>query len=108
MANVFKNAHLADVDTTYVELYATPAATTSVVLGLALVNKTQATVLVDVKFRDQGTGDRMILNQVEIPIGTTLEVLSGQKYILEATDTIEIKCDATNGIDAFMGIMEIS
>ena len=49
-----------------------------------------------------------MLNDVSIPAGSTLEVLSGQKYILEDTDTIQAKASATNSLDVVMGVMEIS
>ena len=39
---------------------------------------------------------------------TTLEVLQGQKYILETGDLLKIKAGTANAIDAVAGLMEIT
>ena len=45
MANTFKNAALANVsNSSYQTLYTTPAATQTVILGLAIANKTTAAI----------------------------------------------------------------
>jgi hypothetical protein len=49
-----------------------------------------------------------MLTSVDIPAGSTLEVLSGQKYILEATDDIQVKSNTASSLDVVMGVMEIS
>ena len=108
MANVFKSAQAADVGTSYSTVYTVPSATTTVILGMSLCNKTGATVKIDVLLKKAGTTDYQMLNQVEIPTGVTLEVLSGQKYIMQATDVIQVKSDALTSVDVVMGIMEIS
>jgi len=108
MANTFKNAHLTQIGTGYSTVYAAPAATTTVVLAVSLCNITTGTISVDVQFRDSGSSARKILTGVDIPAGSTLEILSGQKYILEATDDIQIKSDTASSLDVVMGVMEIT
>ena len=50
MANTFKNAFAASVNhSAYVDLYTVPSATTTVILGLALCNKTANAVNVQCK-----------------------------------------------------------
>ena len=39
---------------------------------------------------------------------TTLEVLAGQKYILETTDVLRVKSGTASALDAILGIMEIT
>jgi len=107
MANTFKNAH-AQVGTGYSTVYTTPSATTTVILAVSLCNTTTGTISVDVQFRDGGSTGRKILTSVDIPAGSTLEILSGQKYILEATDDIQIKSDTASSLDVVMGVMEIT
>ena len=47
MANTFKNAFAASVNhSAYVDLYTVPSSTTTVILGLALCNKTANAVTV--------------------------------------------------------------
>lgn len=108
MANTFKNAHSAGVGTSYTTVYAAPSATTSVVLGMSLCNTTTGSIVVDVQFRDAASSARKMLSSVDIPAGSTLEVLAGQKYILEATDDIQVKSNTASSLDVVMGVMEIS
>jgi len=108
MANTFKNAHSAGIGTSYTTVYAAPSSTTTVVLAVSLCNTTTGSIVVDVQFRDSGSSARKMLTSVDIPAGSTLEVLSGQKYILEATDDIQIKSDTASSLDVVMGVMEIT
>mgnify|MGYP000388957074 CR=1 FL=1 len=108
MANTFKNAHSVSVGTAYATTYASPSSTTTVVLGMSLCNKTTGGITVDVQFRDSASTAVKMLTSVDIPAGSTLEVLAGQKYILEATDDIQVKSSAANSLDVVMGVMEIT
>ena len=111
MANTFKNSFAASVNhSAYVDLYTVPAATTTVILGLALCNKTANAVNVTVQMQDtsDSNNDFQVLDTVSIPARTTLEVLAGQKYILEATDVIRVQAGTASAIDATLGIMEIT
>lgn len=108
MANTFKNSHSASVGTSYTTVYTAPASTTTVVLGMSLCNTTTGSIVVDVQFRDAGSSARKMLTSVDIPAGSTLEVLSGQKYILETTDDIQVKSDTATSLDVVMGVMEIT
>lgn len=108
MANTFKNAHVADVGTSPATVYTAPGATTTIILGMSICNKTAATVKCDVVMKDAGVNDRYLLKAVEVPAGVTLEVLAGQKYVLETTDAIQVVSDTATSVDVIMGIMEIS
>ena len=111
MANTFKNAFAARVNhSAYVDLYTVPSSTTTVILGLALCNKTANAVNVTVQMQDtsDSNNDFQILDTVSIPGRTTLEVLAGQKYILEATDVLRVQAGTASAIDATLGIMEIT
>ena len=53
MANTFKNAFAANVsNSSYVDLYTVPSSTTTIILGLALCNKTASAVNVTVQMQD--------------------------------------------------------
>ena len=111
MANTFKNDFAANVsNSSYVDLYTAPASTTTVILGLALCNKTANAVdaTVQIQDTDDSGADFQVLDTVSIPPRTTLEVLSGQKYILEATDVLRVKAGTASALDATLGIMEIT
>ena len=49
-----------------------------------------------------------LLNEVVIPADTTLEVLGGQKIVIETTDVITIGAEAGSAIDATLSMMEIT
>lgn len=110
MANTFKNAALANVNNSaYDTLYTAPAATQTVILGLAIANKTTAAVTVKVQFTDSSASTtHQLLEDVSIPAKTTLETLAGQKYILEATDILKVQAGTGSALDVVLGLMEKS
>ena len=111
MANTFKNAFAANVShSSYVDLYTAPSSTTTIILGLALCNKTANAVDVTVQIQDtsDSNNDFQVLDTVSIPARSTLEVLSGQKYVLETTDILRVKSGTASSLDATLGIMEIT
>ena len=111
MANTFKNAFAANVsNSSYVDLYTVPSSTTTIILGLALCNKTASAVNVTVQKQDTSASnaDFQVLDTVSIPARTTLEVLAGQKYVLETTDVLRVKAGTGSAIDATLGFMEIT
>ena len=89
-------------------MYTCPANTQTVVLGLAIANKTTNAVTVQVQFTDTSASNAtfQLLENVSIPASTTLETLAGQKYILEAGDILKVKAGTGSAIDVVMGLME--
>ena len=110
MANTFKNAALANVNNSaYDTLYTAPSATQTVILGLAIANKTTAAVTVKVQFTDSSASTtHQLLEDVQIPANTTLETLAGQKYILEASDILKVQAGTGSSLDVVLGLMEKS
>ena len=111
MANTFKNASLASVNhSAFATLYTCPSATTAIILGLAITNKTDNSVTASVQFTDASDSNatRLLLNEVTIPANTTLEVLAGQKYVLEASDILKVQASAASSLDAVLGLMQIT
>ena len=49
-----------------------------------------------------------VIDTVSIPGRTSLELLSGQKYVLETTDVLRVKAGTGSALDATLGIMEIT
>ena len=43
-----------------------------------------------------------------MPAGSTLEVMGGNKVVLQTTDVLKIDCDVADKIDATLSIMEIT
>ena len=113
MANTFKlknNALMPTSAGTPDTLYTVPSSTTTIVLGLMLCNVHTSQVTASVTVTDNESTDVIshLLKDVPIPAGSSIEVMSGNKLVLEATDIIKVDCSVADKISATMSIMEIS
>tara|TARA_R100000008_G_scaffold37518_1_gene21420 strand:- start:278 stop:637 length:360 start_codon:yes stop_codon:yes gene_type:complete len=98
------------------DLYTTPGSTTTVVLGIMVANVHSSQVTASVKLvSDTSGGGRAATNtttflvkDAPIPVGSSLELLSGNKVVLETTDKIQIDCSVTDKVSVTMSIMEIT
>jgi hypothetical protein len=83
------------------------------VLGLILCNIHTTAVTVDVQLvsdtSDTETNSTVKLEEnVSIPAGSSLELLSGGKVVLQTTDVLKIDCSVTAKIDSTLSIIEIT
>ena len=116
MANTFKvktNGAMPASAGTPLTLYTGKTSTTTVVIGLLLCNIHTASVTADVQLvsdtSDTETNETVkLISGVTIPAGTSLEVLSGGKVVLQATDVLKIDCSVSAKIDATLSILEIT
>ena len=109
MANTFKLKTKANVGVTTVGIYTAPASTTTVVIGITLANTSGAGVNVGVGITRAGaTEDVKLLKNAPIPQGSSLEVMQGNKIVVEAADTVKAKSDVNNTLDVALTIMEIT
>tara|TARA_R100001594_G_scaffold77636_1_gene112198 strand:+ start:749 stop:1108 length:360 start_codon:yes stop_codon:yes gene_type:complete len=98
------------------DLYTTPGSTSTVVLGIMVANVHSSQVTASVKLvSDTSGGGRAATNtttflvkDAPIPVGSSLELLSGNKVVLETTDKIQIDCSVTDKVSVTMSIMEIT
>jgi len=98
------------------DLYTTPGSTTTIVLGMVLANVHTSQVTVSVKLvSDTSGGGRaatntttFLLKDAPIPVGGSLEILSGNKVVLETTDKIQIDCSVADKVSVTMSMMEIT
>ena len=119
MANTFKvvtfAAEPASAGTPYV-MYTVASSTTAVVLGLVLSNINTTAVTAEVELvsdtsgggRAATNGTSFLVKDVNIPAGSSLEILSGGKVILETTDALRIDCSVADKISGTLSIMEIT
>ena len=121
MANTFKvvtfAAEPASAGTAY-KMYTVAGSTTTVVLRLIITNIHSTAVTVEVEL-ESNTSNRggannvanttaFLVKDVTIPAGSSLELLSGGKVVMETTDVLKIDSDVTGKIDATLSIMEIT
>ena len=108
MANTFKLKTKANVGITTQNVYVVPSATTTVVIGITLAKVSGSGVIVGVGIKRQSSDDVKVLKNVPIPQGSSLEFMSGNKVVLEASDTLTVDSDSNNSVDATLTIMEIT
>jgi len=116
MANTFKvktNAAMPASSGTPLTLYTVPNSTTTVVIGLILCNIHTTSVTADVQLvsdtSDTETNETVLLiKDVSIPAGSSLELLTGGKVVLQTTDILKIDCSVSAKIDATLSILEIT
>ena len=121
MANTFKvvtfAAEPASAGTAY-KMYTVAGSTTTVVLGLILTNIHTAAITAEVELvSDTGSrggannvanGTSFLIKDVNIPTGSSLEILSGGKVVLEAGDKIQVDCSVADKLSGTLSIMEIT
>ena len=115
MANTFKTVTKAGVTSEDV-IYTVASSTTTVVLGCMLGNTTTGQITATVTLNSDtsaraGANDEAnqaveLVTNAPIQAGSSLEMLSGNKVVLETTD--EIKVTATGATDVALSIMEIT
>ena len=110
MANTFKLKTKAGV-TTLATVYTVPSNTTAIVLGCMLGNTTSSsvtcTVTVSSDTSDTETNaDVELLTSTSIPGNSSLELMSGNKIVLQTTDLFKVT--ASGAVDVALSIMEIT
>jgi len=115
MANTFKvvtKAGVTSVDT----IYTVASSTTTAVLGVMVGNTTTGQITATVTLssntsnragaNDEANQDVELVTNAPIPVGGTLELLAGNKVVMEATDLL--KLTASGAADITLSIMEIT
>ncbi len=101
MANVFKN-YTGEATTGGATVYTIPAATTGILMGLNLANKTGSQVTASVQL-----GSTYVVKDAPVPSGSALGVLDG-KLIAEAGEAITVTASANSAVDAIVSVLEQS
>ena len=108
MANTFKLKTKANVGLTTSNVYVVPSSTTTVVIGVTLANTSGSGINVAIGITRASTDDVSVMKNVPIPQGSSLEFMSGNKVVLEATDSLTAYSDVNNSLDVALTIMEIT
>ncbi len=121
MANTFKAinfaAEPASAGTPYV-MYTAAGSTTTVVLGLILTNINTSQVTAEVELvsttssrggnNDVANGTAFLAKDIPIPVGSSVELLAGNKVVLEAGDKLRVDCSVADKLSGALSIMEIT
>jgi len=105
MANDFKGVQKVGVTTTPETIYTAPASKDSIILELDIANTTSSSVTASAEVLDSSAStDAFIVKDAPIPSGSSLQVISGQKVILETGDSIRVT--ASGACDVVCSILE--
>ena len=108
MANTFRLKTKANIGVTTVGIYTVPSATMTTIIGLTLANTSGGSINVGVGITRTGSDNVSIIKNVPVPQGSSLEVMQGNKIIMEATDTITVVSDTSSSLDASLSILEMT
>ena len=97
-------------------IYTVPGSTTTVVIGLVLANIHSSAITAEVELvsttsgggRGATNGTSFLVKDVSIPSGSSLEILSGGKVILETGDLFRVDCSVADKLSGTLSIMEIT
>ena len=109
--NVFKSKTFTGSSTsanTSMTVYTVPSTTTSIIVGLNLANIANAMIAVNVQVNKSTGDDIYIAKSVPIPTGGSLELMTGNKYVLETGDAITVSSTVANSLDSILSVMEQS
>ena len=120
MANDFKRFAKPSVGTSTGAsadaVYTVPAgagssALESIVIGITLANKTSTGVTASVFLdNEDGSNDVFIVKDATVPAGSSLEVMSGNKLVLQNDgtngDNLEAICSAASSLDVTVSVLE--
>ena len=113
MANTFKLKTKAGIDASLVTVYTVPSSTTTVVIGLTIANIKGSSVTADAQIvtassSGENADDVYVVKDIPLPSGSSIEVMSGNKIVLETGDIVKVKGSTTDAVDAILSIMEIT
>jgi len=113
MANTFKLKTKAGIDASLVTIYTVPSSTKTVIIGLTIANVKGASVTADAQVvtassSGENADDVYLIKDIPLPAGSSIEIMSGNKIVLEAGDIVKVKGSVTDAVDAMLSIMEIT
>ena len=111
MANTFKMATKASVVTdavssTNTNILTASGSSTLILLSCLAANKTSTSVNLDVYVVTSSGDDVYLLKDVPVPAGSTLEVISGSKIIMESSDILRARANTATSIDLTVSYLD--
>jgi hypothetical protein len=113
MANTFKLKTKAGIDASLVTIYTVPSSTKTVIIGLTIANVKGASVTADAQVvtassSGENADDVYLIKDIPLPAGSSIEIMSGNKIVLEAGDVVKVRGTVTDAVEALLSVMEIT
>ena len=103
MANTFKVVNFAaepNASGTPYVIYTAASSTTTVRLVSDTANRAVT--------NNTANGTSILVKDAPIPVGSSLEILTGSKVVLETTDQLTVDCSVADKLSGTLSVMEIT
>ena len=112
MANTFKSVATGSIGTTFSATYTCPSSTTAIVLGASMANTESSPIGGSIKLAKNGTAagqdDVFIVKLAPVPVGSSVEVMAGNKVVLQESDKLQFQSDTASSLDVVVSLLEIT
>lgn len=111
MANTFKNNTKSSLVTAVITdptatVVTTGGSATLIILSILVSNKTGSSANVDI-YLDRNTGDdTYLIRNAPVPAGSSLELIGGNKVILQSSDKLQARADTASALDVIISYLE--
>ena len=111
MANTFKQStksslSTAAVTSTDTNILTAGNSSTCIILNCLVANKTSTSANVDVYLVTNTGDDVYLLKSVPVPAGSSLELITGSKLILESQDVLRARADTATSLDMVVSYLD--
>ena len=111
MANTFKQSTKSSLVTDAVSssnanIVTAGNTSTLIILNALVANKTSTSANVDVYLVTDSGDDVYLLKSVPVPAGSSLELITGSKIILESSDVLRARADTASALDLTVSYLD--
>jgi len=111
MANTFKvdtkSSVVTDaISSTNCNVLSAGASATVIVLSVLISNKTGSSANADVYLVTSTGDDVYLIRNAPVPAGSSLEIISGNKVIMESNDVLRVRSDTSSALDVAVSYLE--
>ena len=111
MANAFKIATKSSVSnagtgSTSTNVLTAGGSATLVLLSCLISNKTATSATVDVFLVTNSGDDVFLIKNAPVPAGSSLEIISGSKIIMESSDVLQVRSGTASALDVAVSYLE--
>ena len=111
MANTFKQATKSSLATDAISsantnIFTSGGSSTLILLSAMVANKTSSSVNIDLYIVPNSGDSVYLLKEVPVPAGSSLELISGSKIIMESADVLRARCDTATAADLTVSYLD--
>jgi hypothetical protein len=106
MANKFTSALKNNIGTAFTIVYKVPVEKRAICIELDVCNTSNSSVTCDVIIRNNLNEDFYVVKHAPVPVGGSLQVISGQKIVLDEDKQIMVMSSLPTSLDVICSILE--